>query len=125
MGVFLRQVALACIVVSLLPQVAAAAVALRVHLDHGAEHGHSTRFGSVIPALHGHAHSDDTPDHDHPLTLPASGSVASHERGTLPLALAVGCGGACTSWALADVRASDEHRENQRPAQAIPSVLRI
>lgn len=122
---FLRQVALACVIASVLPQAAAAAVALHVLLDHGEEHGGAVAFGSMVPALHGHVHSAETPDHDHPLTVPASGSVASHARGPLQPALPVGCVATCASCVLVDVSAVDTRSATRRPTQAIPTVLRI
>ena len=117
--------ALACIVASLAPQAAATADALHVLLDHGMEHDHAVSVDSIMPALHGHAHSAETPDHDHPLTAPTSGSVASHALGPLQAALPVDLDGARTSCAPIGVSATRERSANQRPTQAIPTVLRI
>lgn len=125
MGFCLRQLAVVCIVASVLPQVTAAAEWLHVLLDHGEEHGHAVPIGSMMPALHGHAHSAETPDHDHPLTAPASGSVASHARGPQQPALPVSCVEACASCAPVGVLAMGEGSANQRPTPVIPTVLRI
>jgi hypothetical protein len=121
----LRQVALVCIAACLLPQVAAAADALHLLFEHGTEHGRGVTVDSMMPALHGHAHSAETPDHDHPLTMPTSGSEASHTRGPLQPALPVGFNGACASCAPVGVSAMGERSANQRPTPVIPTVLRI
>jgi hypothetical protein len=122
---FLRPVVLACLVAGVLPQAAAAAEALHVLLDHGEEHGRAARADAMVPALHGHAHAAETPGHDHPLTAPTSGSVASRTRGPSLPALPVGFGEARASRALADVRAAGGWSAIQRPAPVIPTVLRI
>jgi len=122
---FLRQVALASLVASVLPHAAAAADALHVLLHHGEEHRGTVAVGSMTPALHGHAHSADTPDHDHPLTVPTSGSVASHARGPLQLALPVGSDATVASCGAVGIAATGERSANQRPTQVIPTVLRI
>lgn len=122
---FLRQVALACVVAGVLPQAAAAADALHVLLHHGDEHGNALAVDSMMLALHGHAHSAETPDHDHPLTVPTSGSVASHARGPLQQALPVGCVATFASCAPVDRLAREERSANQRPTQVIPTILRI
>jgi len=121
----LRQVALACVAVSVLPQVAAAADALHVLIHHGEEHDNAVAADSMMPALHGHAHSAETPDHHHPLTVPTSGSVVSHARGPLQQALPVGRVATCAPCVLVDVSAVCARFANQRPIQAIPTVLRI
>ena len=121
----LRQVALACIAASVLPQAAAAADALHVLLQHGEEHGNAVAVDSMLSVLHGHLHSAETPDHDHPLTVPTSGSVVSHARGPLQPALPVGCVATCASCVLVDVSAVCAGSVNQRPTQVIPTVLRI
>jgi len=122
---FLRQVALACIVAGVLPQAAAAADALHVLLHHGEEHGKAVAVDSMMPALHGHVHSAETPDHEHPLTVATSGSVVSRARGPLPQALPVGCVAAFPSCASVDRLARGERSANQCPTQVISTVLRI
>lgn len=123
---FLRETVAACIVASLLPQVAAAADALHEFLEHGVEHGHAVPVDSMIPPLHGHAHSADTPEHEHSLTTPAPGSVASHARRPLQhLSLPVDCSGTSAAHGLAGVLAAGDRPANQRPTQVIPTVLRI
>ena len=122
---WLRYMALACIVASLFPQAAVTADALHVLLDHGMEHDHAVTVDSIMPVLHGHAHSAETPDHDHPLTVPTSGSAASHARGPLQAALPVDFDGARTSCGPIGASATRERSANRRPAQAIPTVLRI
>ncbi len=121
----LRQVALACIAASVLPQAAAAADALHVLLHHGEEHGGAVAVDSMMPALHGHVHSGETPEHDHPLTVPTSGSVVSHARGPLQPALPAGCVATCASCVFVDVSAVCARSANQRPTQVIPTVLRV
>ena len=125
MGSFLRHVALASLVAGVLPQAAAAADALHVLLHHGEEHGNAVAVDSVLAALHGHEHSAETPDHEHPLTMPASGSVASHARGPLQEGLPVGCVAIFASCASVDRLTRGERSANQRPTQVIPTVLRI
>ena len=121
----LRQVAVACLAASVLPQAVAAAEALHVLSHHGAEHSNAAALDSRMPALHGHAHSAETPDHDHPLTVPTSGNVLSQLRGPLPPALPVGSVAACASCVLVDLSAVGARSANQRPAQVLPTVLRI
>ena len=125
MGSLLRPVALACIVASMLPQVAAAADALHVVLDHGEEHGHDVPVGSMLPVLHGHAHSAETPDHDHPLTVPTWGSAATHARGPLQPGLPVSCVATCGACALVNVSAVGARSAKQPPTPVIPTILRI
>jgi hypothetical protein len=112
-------------VAGLLPQATAAADALHVLLHHGDEQGGAVPVGSMMPALHGHVHSAETPDHDHPLTVPTSGSVTSQARGPLQPALLVGCVAICASCVLVDVSAVCARSANQCPTQVIPTVLRI
>ncbi len=125
MRLFLRQVALACIAASVLPQAAAAADALHVLRDHGEEHGGAVAADSMMPALHGHVHSAETPDHDHPLTVPAFASAVSHARRPLQPELPVGCVATCASCVLVDVSSVCALSANHRPTQAIPTLLRI
>lgn len=122
---FLGQVAVACIVASMLPQAAAAADALHVLLDHAVEHGHDVPVGSMLPVLHGHAHSAETPDHDHPLTVPTLGSLATHARGPLQPGLPVSCVATYGAGALVNVSAVGARSAKQRRTQVIPTILRI
>src|SRR5512134_249202 len=93
MGSYFRHVALACIVAGALPQAAAVSEALHVLVEHGPDHGRSIPVESMMPVLHGHAHSADAPEHDHPLTAPATGGEASHGRRPPQLAVPVSFGG--------------------------------
>jgi hypothetical protein len=125
MGSILKRVVLACIVASALSQVAAAAEALHVLLEHGGEHGRPAPIDAAMSALHGHAHTLDTPEHDHPVTAPAPGSAAPQARGPLQRALPAGCGETWASRPSADLAATGARTANPRPTPATPTVLRI
>jgi hypothetical protein len=109
----------------MLPNAAVAAEVVHVLHDHGVHHDHGGPVESMVPVLHGHAHSAGTPEHDHPLTAPGLSSVGTKAREFLQPSLFVTGVAICAARPVVNVSTLGARTAKPLPTPLIPTILRI
>lgn len=119
------RVLVALAVIALVSPLILTAAALHVLLDHDHENAGEPHAPDSDSVLHGHAHPNETPRHEHGLSSPAVGTSVLRDEGAIAFTPACSVAPLAIAKCAFDPHVSCEALARASPTAGLSSVLRI